>query len=400
MKKLTNYLLESFDRYYKLSESDKKLLLDLDLQYHKLMEQFCEEQTHYMNVSNTGDEIKRIIKCYKENEEFELNIEYEKSKFDDKKWCEELSGKFNELRNEFNNLDCFLSKYYIENIEEKIYSLEYFYKYSKNNKIKSKYITLPPKGVYEDAIDILKKNKYEEVDNMSDEYKHKISPEESQKRLQKIIDDKGFGWKVNICDNMIPRMSVRPYKEFRISSNCNFSEVDLESLRVHEIEVHTARKYWGLQTGLYLFLYGLNTNNTYDEGIAIYNSLHKLKNPKPNILFFIAIKIVMMYNLDKMSPLEIFKFVKKLTNAPDNVIALSLIRINRVSNNNLMFTNYANSDSIDMDYLKGYTMVKDMTENERQELIKYSIGPKQLFELDNIKKFLKINKFEPIDYKK
>ena len=31
MKKLTEYLIESFDRYYKLSESDKKLLLELDL---------------------------------------------------------------------------------------------------------------------------------------------------------------------------------------------------------------------------------------------------------------------------------------------------------------------------------------------------------------------------------
>lgn len=364
------------------------------------MEQFSEEQTHYMNVSNTSEEIKRIIKYYKDNKDFELNIEYEKSKFDDKKWCEELSNKFNELRHKFDNLDCFLSRYYIENIEEKIYSLEFFYKYSKNDEVKSKYITLPPKDIYEDAIEILKKNKYEEVENMSDEYKPKISPQESQKRLQKIIDDKGFDWKVNICDNMVPRMSVRPYKEFRISGNCKFSEVDLESLRVHEIEVHTARKYWGLQTGLYLFLYGLNSNNTYDEGIAIYNSLHKLKKPKPNILFFIAIKIVMMFNLDKMSPLEIFKFVKKLTNAPDDVIALSLIRINRVSNNHLMFTNSANSDSIDMDYLKGYTIVKDMTEDERQELIKYSIGPKQLFELENIKKFLKINKFKPRDYKK
>ena len=41
-----------------------------------------------------------------------------------------------------------------------------------------------------------------------------------------------------------------------------------------------------------------------------------------------------------------------------------------------------------------------MTDEEREDLIKYSIGPQQLFELDTIKKFLNVNKFKPLDYKK
>ena len=143
----------------------------------------------------------------------------------------------------------------------------------------------------------------------------------------------------------------------------------------------------------------INGNNTFDEGIAIYNSLHKCKNQKPNIMFYIAIKIVMLYHLDDMDALEIFKFVKDLTGAPDKVIAKSLIRINRAANHTTLFHSSANSDSVDRDYLTGYMMVRDMSEDERQELIKYPIGPAQMYELDNIKKFLKVNKFEPLEYK-
>ena len=48
------------------------------------------------------------------------------------------------------------------------------------------------------------------------------------------------------------------------------------------------------------------------------------------------------------------------------------------------------------DYLEGYERVKNMSENEREELIHYTIGPDQLFELDKIKEFLKVNKFKPL----
>ena len=351
-----------------------------------------------MNVTNSSKEIERIVDLFHKNKDFDLNIKYEKSKFEDKQFCDDLIEKLNNLRHEFYSLNCYLSKFYIENIEEKIASIDFFRAYIKNPNTRSKFITKPSENVYTEAIKILKENKFQEVKKLDKQFQRDFTPEESQKRLQKIIDKHGYGWKVIIDDNMIPRMSVRPYKEFRISRNNQFSEVDLQSLEVHEIEVHTARKYYGLQTGLFLFLYGLNGNNTLDEGIAIYNSLHKTKTPKPNILFYNAIKIVMLYHLDDMTNLEIFKFVKDLTNAPDNVIALSLIRINRVANDTILFNSSANSDSVDRDYLTGYLMVKEMADDEREQLIKYPIGPAQIYELENIKKFLKVNKFEPLNY--
>lgn len=88
--------------------------------------------------------------------------------------------------------------------------------------------------------------------------------------------------------------------------------------------------------------------------------------------------------------------LKNLPCAPDKIIIYQLMRISRVCNYTLMFQNTANSDSMDNDYMIGYLLVKDMSEEERQELIKYPIGPKQLSELENIKKFLKNNKFKPL----
>lgn len=396
---LTQYITESFDRYMEMSPKDKHALLKLDKKFHKYMEEFCHEQVHFMNVANLQEEMERIVKKVEKNEDFEVKIKPEKNKFEDEYFCHRLAEAFQELRHEFTTLNCFLSKYYIELCEEKIRQIDFFNTYYKKKNLKPKYNTKPSKRVYDEAVKILKKHKFQKVDKMDKKFQRNVSPEKSQKRLQKAIDDRGLDWKVVIDDNMVPRMSVRPYREFRISRTNLFSEVDLQSLEVHEVEVHTARKHWGLQTGLYLFLYGLGGSNIFDEGIAIYNSLNKCKNQKPNILFYVAIKIVIAYHLYEMDALELFKFVKDLTGAPDKVIAKQMVRVNRCMDNTTLFFSSANFGSADQDYLNGYMMVRDMSEAERQELIKYPIGPAQMYELDNIKKFLKVNKFEPLEYK-
>ena len=88
---------------------------------------------------------------------------------------------------------------------------------------------------------------------------------------------------------------------------------------------------------------------------------------------------------------ELFDFIKSITNAPDETIALALIRASRVFSYTSVYT-----DSSDQDYFKGYMLVKDMTEEQREELLKLTVGPEQLYEIPTIKKFLKVNKFEPI----
>lgn len=392
MKRLQQYINENFDSYLKLSLKEKEKLLELDKLFNSLLVEYEKEHVHFANVENISEQIDNILESVKNDKDFSINLKYEDSKFSDKEWCDNLLNKLNELKQEFINLDIYLTKFYCYRIDKTIESILFFEEYSKH-KIFPKFIVRPSKQLYEEALKIINTNKFVDVKSLKDDkYKRNKDPEYSRKRLQGIIDKFGYGWKVIIDDNMIPRMSVRPYKEFRISKTNKFSEVDLQSLEVHEIEVHTARKYYALQSGLFLFLYGLKGNNCYDEGMAIYNSLNKTETQKPNILFFISIKIIILYHLNILNNIELFKFLRTLTNAPDKTIALAMIRASRV----FAYSNI-NTASTDSDYLKGYLLVKDMTDKEREELLHYTIGPDQLFELETIKKFFKINKFKPLE---
>ena len=90
-----------------------------------------------------------------------------------------------------------------------------------------------------------------------------------------------------------------------------------------------------------------------------------------------------------------FKIVKDITGVEDRMIALAIIRSSRVYTHT-MLGNY----SYDEDYLDGYERVKNMTDKERERLLHFPIGPDQLYEIDTLEKFLKINKFKPLKIKK
>ena len=44
-------------------------------------------------------------------------------------------------------------------------------------------------------------------------------------------------------------------------------------------------------------------------------------------------------------------------------------------------------------YFKGFNLVDDMDKSTRDDILHYNIGPNQLFELENIKEFLRVNHF-------
>lgn len=399
MIKLYKYITEGFDDMLKMTPEDKETLLKLDVMFNDLANEYEKEHTHFANITNMDEQIDGIINAVNGGDhEYELDIQYEESKFSDDKWCNRFIKKLNDLKCQFIDLRCYVTKFYIYRINKIIEQIMFLNEFTRNPDIKSKVKNRPSKKLYKYALQLIKENPFVDIKDLiakDKDYDRTVGPEESQKRLQKIIDDLGYGWKVVIDDNMVPRMSVRPYQEFRINGKNKFSEVDLQSLEVHEINVHTARKYYALQSGLYLFLHGLKGNNVYDEGLAIYNSLHKVKKPKPNILFFICLKIIILYHIQFKSIVDVFNLVKKITGVEDRMIALAIIRSSRVYTYTIL-GNY----SYDEDYLDGYERVKDMTDEERERLLHFPIGPDQLYEIDTLEKFLKINKFKPLKIKK
>lgn len=390
---LKQYISENFNDL-KLSKSDKNKLVELDKEFNSLVNEFEKEHIHYANVTNIREQINYIISCVRRNNPVELKLKYEDSKLSDNDWCDQMIKKLNNLKLNIYDIDCIFTKYYVYRINKIIEQIIFLNNFSKHKKINCKVVNRPSTRIYKQALKILKENPYVDINELAEkdpDYKRDITPEKAKKILQKEIDGFGYGWKVIIDDNMVPRMSVRPYKEFRINAKNNFSKVDIESLKVHEIAVHVARKYYSLEHGLFLFLQGLKDYNVYDEGLAIYNSLNKVKKPKPNILFYTCMKIIILYHLYDKNITEVFHIVKKLTGVSDKKIALAIIRVSRI----FIYTSLGNY-SYDADYLEGYLKVKDMSDEERENILKYPIGPDQLFEIKSIKKFLKINNFEPI----
>ena len=395
MKSLTQYLYESFDNQLKLTQKDKELLIKLDREFNDLADEFEKEHIHFANVTNMEEAVNGVLKAIRTNDKkYQVDIKYEKSNIADDKWCDDFIKKINNLKLDFIELNCYVTKFYIYRINKIIEQIMFLNKFTKDPSYRGEVSNHPSRRLYDIAVKLIKENKFVDVKELAKkdkDYEQNISPEESKKILQKEIDKHGYGWEVVIDNNMVPRMSVRPYQEFRINGHNKFSKVDIESLKVHEIAVHVARKFHALQAGLYLFIHGLKGNNVYDEGLAIYNSLNKVDKPKPNILFFICIKIILLYEMHKTNIVDAYKKIKELTNIEDKRIALAIVRASRI----YIYTPLGNY-STDEDYLDGYIRVKNMTEEEREQLLLLPIGPDQLYELDTLQKFIKVNKFPPI----
>lgn len=399
MKSLPVYITESLKEYraekLKLSDEDKGKLVDLDVRYDKIMSKYHVEKSHFQNVTNMPELIKRYKKHCDTHDDWELTydkIEYEHSAWENKKTYDNFMEEVDNLLNDFYEFQyCFLTKYYIDKLETVKKNIQYIRDYVTGNRYLPKYFYRPSNRLYRRALEYIKGNPVQPVSELEKKdkaYKRTIEAKDAVKMMQDEIDKQGYGWKVELDPNLVPRMSVKTYKKMLINDHCNFSPVDIESLKRHEINTHVARKYNGLKTGLYLFLYGLHGAGRYDEGMAIYNSLDKSPKPKPNILFYISKKIVLLKHLFEMSTDELVEFMMKVTNATHEDCVIAVIRAMRI-----VFWNDNYASSLDASYLTGYEEVRKMDDSARAELLKYNIGPDQLYDLPDIKNFLKINEF-------
>ena len=140
-------------------------------------------------------------------------------------------------------------------------------------------------------------------------------------------------------------------------------------------------------------VFGLDEANDFDEGIAVYNSLHRVKIRKPNILFNISMKTYVASMIPNKTFYEIFDICHEEFPAIDTKVLFKTIsRFKR----ELGDCSLLGGNGDDQSYLCGYLKVKDMTQKQRDELIRYNIGPNQLAELDDIKEFFAVNKFKPL----
>lgn len=399
MKSLYTIIDESLEQDMKLSSEDKKYLLKLDDEYDKLSEPFWREVTHFQNIVDVHSNIVEFKKSYKEDKPYTPHLKYEESKFKSDEYTKKFVKKCNDLINKFMEFpQCYLSHLYIQEIR-KIRGLGEFYnKFTHDPTIVDGwYFRRPSKKTYEEALKMYKEHPFK---NPKDLAKGDKDYEKNQKApdcisiMQKEIDKQGYAWKAECDDNLIPRMSVKTYNKFVIRTSREFSKVDLNSLMVHEINTHVRRKHLGNQTGLKLFLYGVGHADDLDEGMALRNSLEKLDKQKPNILFYVSQKIIINYWIGRKTFTEIFDFLKKITpNYDEDQLLYALHRNHRCT---FYSTERDLSYNFDTAYFEGYQVVKDLSEAECEWLMHYNIGIAAMHEIPNIKKFFKVNKFDPV----
>ena len=393
------FVLESVNDYVdeklKLSDKNKKTLIDLDKRYGDIMDEYHKEKSHFQNVTNMSELISRYKKHIREHDNYDLTfdkIEYEKSAWTDEKKYKRFMENVESLIEDFRNFQvCYLTKFYIEKLEIVRKNIDYIHDYVNGKRKLPKHFYRPTDHLYKKALEYIEENPVKDIHDLEKEdkdYKRTITPKEAKTEMEKEIERNGYDWKVELDDNLVPRMSVKTYKKFLINAHSNFSKVDIDSLKRHEVNTHVARKDSGIKTGLNLFLYGLHGAGKYDEGMAIYNSLDKSPKPKPNIMFYISKKIVILKHLFTMPTDELVKKIMKLTHTKMDDALIGIIRAMRV-----VFWNENYATSLDSSYLTGYEEIRKMDDAARRELVKWNIGPEQLYELPVIKKFLKTNGF-------
>ena len=391
MNDLKNYITERFNGF-RLSGGEREKLLKLDKEYGMWFKEWWDKWDR-TDCKNTDSEFKKFIEARKSGKKYYPQLELVVEKLD-----ESFIRRGRELQSKFRTFNCFLSKYYIQNIQYMIDSSMFTVYGTKDALAVSNHENCPPvpDDLYDAAWKMLREHPYMDV---RDQQPH--SGPDIVKEMQAHIKKMGYDWHCELNPDMIARQNVVPnVPVLHIKTDARFSDIDLASLKIHEVEVHVARRHYGLQTGLYLFLDGLYHRNTVDEGCAIYNSL--TKNPmgvKPNLEFDIAIKTVIAKHIMDMDFIELFDWLVKETKTDQNkdiiefIVFKNLCRFKRVVKDCSLYGGDAISES---DYFCGYMLVKDMTDEQRQDLIKYNIGPGQIDELDDIKKFFSINKFKPL----
>lgn len=394
----SEYLTESDNNanidvsYLKLDKKDKEYLLSIDKEYGKLASLF-RKIYRAKNVMNIDDEYEKFIKANRVGKKYFPKLELEKVDTD-----VDIESELKVLLDKFKNFGSFISKFYVEKIEGFLNTIALSKEHEKESesgempeKPENPFDrggSFPTKDEYEYALKIIHDHPYEKVKAGV----RNIDAKTAAKKFQAYLDKLGYDYKVDMVDGMLPRVNVTPDGIVRVNKKAHFSNEDIEGLYQHELEGHVGRRYYGYQTGLNLFVFGLPESNTYDEGLAIWNSLNKVRKPKQNILFNIAIKAIITYHLYDMDFCELFDFLKELCpDMGDKTCFKTIVRMKRGVQDCKLY-----GGALESGYFTGYNYVEAMNDQERDDILKYNIGPGQLSELDKIKKFIEVNEFEPI----
>lgn len=395
MKTILEYIKESYEDILKLSNEEIQELLELDLEYGKLM-LISRYEIVVREILNVDEEWEKFEEIHvKAGEKYFPTLEHKELKYE--KY--DLENRAKDLLEKFSHISCFLKKYYISSLESILSKIEYIKELDSNDYE----ISDEKKRNFDDktldyAFKVINETKDTSMPN-DKIYNRNLTGDIVKDKIQKALDDLGYDWKIIENNDMPPRMGVNPEKTFRIRTTAEFSEVDIESLIAHEIKGHVRKRYEAYKKGLFLFVFGLNGKNIFDEGMAIWNSLNLTVHQKPNALFKICFSYIACYYLSKYDFCEAFDRMKLLCEGK-GVSNKFIFRQMMRSKRSTIRTDRLGYWSGDIDYLRGYLLVDSMTTEEREKIIKWNVGPDQYYDIESFEKFFKYNNIPEISNKK
>lgn len=382
-----------YDNELKLSDLDRSTLLTLDHRYKEVYEEFWYKWDR-TDCKNLKEEFDKFMSARKDHKKYYPQLQLVRDELDER-WLEKAYA----LKKSFTSFKCFLSKYYRETLQYMIDQVDMTvhkgdpYKLFVYNNTMVKPVSNED---YEYAWELIKNHPYKDV-REDQPYKGADIIDKMKSHMEK----RGYGFNVELNPYMIARQNVEPHnKTLHIKTDADFSQLDVESLRIHEIDVHVARRYYGFKLGLYLMADGLLYRNTLDEGLAINQSLHYNKyGVKPNLQFDIAIKTIIGKYIMEKDFCELFDMLLPKIKNDDNkdiiefVLFKNLCRFKRVLQDCKLMGGDSHGET---DYLVGYRMVHSITDEERDDILKYNIGPDQIQDLPKIKRFFELNHFDSL----
>lgn len=393
MRTLYNFLNSYIYKDLKLTDTQKECLLALDAEYGVLYKDFWYKWDR-TDCKNLKEEFDKFIRARKKGKKYFPKLQLVKDNL-----TEEWLEKAKQLRRKFEGFSCYLSKFYIQNIDY-MYNQVYMTTHKNDPVALSIYNNTMYRKIgeqeYQYAWKLIKENPYQ---NVTQEQPYR--GEDIFQDMKDHIAKRNFGFNVVLNPNMVARQNVEPHNRvLHIKTDGYFNDLDVESLKIHEIDVHVARRYWGYNLGLNLMADGLLYRNTLDEGMAIYQSLHKNKyGVKPNLKFEIAIKVVIGKHILEKDFCEIFDLIIDKVRTEQNkdvidfIVFKDIARFKRAIQDCSLLGGSSHEET---DYLMGYLTVKDLPEKTKKDIIKYNIGPEQLQEIQTIKEFFRLNKFNLI----
>jgi len=380
-----DYISESNSVFLMDPETKSKLLI-LDEKYHKLIEKF---RTKYVaqTVSNIKEEFDKFMNARNLGQKYYPQLEIKNSDVDMK-----IYDDMGKLINEFEKIKdkCYVAKFYLEKLHSMRLSLEQRKKLEDGEYEPGE--NPVDKDLYKEALQVIKDNPYKKPDFKEDRTN---DSDDVLEAIEDALDELGYDFDVQIDTGMLPRMNVKMGR-VNINKTSKFSDEDIDGLIAHEIKGHCSRRHYGMKTGLWLFAYGTQSSSTFDEGLAVWNSLNLVKHKKDNVMFNIAMKTCVSYLMFEMDFCDLFDWIKKKAPGMTDYTAFKTVMRPRRRNKDCSIK----SGEIMISYFKGWKMVNNMDEKTRDDIIHYNIGPDQLFELENIKEFLKVNHFKPVNIKR